>query len=98
MDNAQAIALTLSTVGTSLGVYSQALPPQHAIAAAPAIPGNVAMVRKQCSQAALIALAIGAGASVLARSPWPLAGAATVAVWEWWQYDQAAQLDGLKYT
>lgn len=93
MDSAQAVGLTLTTVGTAAGLFSQVLPSAGSLAAAPATPESEAYVRRRATSAAVVVGAIGGGAALLAGSPWPAIGAAAVAGFLWWQYIDAARMD-----
>lgn len=95
MDSAQAAGLTLTVVGVAGTVFSQALPPPYTIAEKPASAEASAYVRSRATQAAVLVAMIGGGAALFSGSVWPLAGAGAMAAWLWWQYGQAADLDGL---
>ena len=95
MDDATAAGLALSTATLIIAVFDRSLPPAHVVAERPPTPAYVAHVQTTCLHAAPVALALGLGASLVARSPWPAVAAAAVAAWLWWQYDTAAKAGNL---
>lgn len=98
MDDAQAAGLTLTTVTLALTMFDRCLPPVHRVAELPPSPAYVAQVQTTCMHAAPVALALGVGASLVARTPWPAVGALVVVAWLWWTYDVAAKSGTLPAT
>lgn len=94
MDNAAVAGLTVTTMVAAVDMFARVLPAPHAIAGQPASPAGTAAVRAQCRSVLPMVLALGAGASLLAKSPWPIVGAAGAVAWMWWQYETAAGVDG----
>jgi len=93
MEPAQAVGLTLTTIGTAVGLFGQTMPSQQSLAAAPADAGTLAWTRRKATTTAMMVGAIGIGASLLAGSPWPALGAAGVAAYLWHSYCEAALVD-----
>lgn len=94
MDNAVVAGLTVTTAVAAVDMFARVLPAPHAIAGQPASPAATAAVRQQCRSVLPMVLALGAGASLLARSPWPVVGVAAAVAWMWWQYEAASRVDG----
>lgn len=94
MDNAAVAGLTVTTMVAAVDMFARVLPAPHAIAGQPASPAATATVRQQCRSVLPMVLALGVGASLLAKSPWPVLGAAGAVTWMWWQYESASRVDG----
>lgn len=93
MSDAAIVGLTVAVMGASADIFGRVLPPPYKIAGEPATRQNIDAVRRSCAQAAPVVLAIGVGASLLAKSPLPAVGAVAIMAWLWWQYETAAQHD-----
>jgi len=95
MDDQGAAGLTITTVALCLSMFDRCLPPAHTVADRPPTPEYVAQVQGTCMRAAPVAIGLGVGASMLARTPWPAVGSLVVCAWLWWQYDSAAKVGTL---
>lgn len=91
MDDAAVAGLTITTVTLGLAMFDRVLPPAHTIHDRAPTPAAIAHVQTGCLRAAPVALGIGIGASLIARTPWPAIGSLAVVAWMWWQYDLAAK-------
>lgn len=85
--------LTITAMAAAADMFGRALPSPFELAERPVSDANTARVRQQCARCTPLVAAIGVGASLLARSWWPVLGVAAVAAWMCWQYDDAARRD-----
>ena len=95
MDDTTAAGLTITTVTLALTMFDRVLPPAHVVNGQPPTPEYVEQVQTACMRAAPVALGLGLGASLIARTPWPAVGALVVITWMWWTYDLAAKAGSL---
>lgn len=93
-DQAVIAGLAVATAAAAADMFGRVLPPAYTVAGQPATAANIDAVRRQCLTVLPVALAFGAGAALLARSWWPLVGAAAGVAFMAWQYDHAAKADG----
>jgi hypothetical protein len=94
MDNAAVAGLTITTAVAAMDIFGKVLPAPHAVAGQPNTVANIQKVHAQCVSVAPLALGLGVGASLLAKSPWPAVGVLVAMAWMLWQYDCAARATG----
>jgi hypothetical protein len=94
VDRGAVAGLTITATMAAMDMFGKVLPAPHSVADKPATRANVEQVRTQCVRVAPMALGVGVGASLLAKSPWPIAGVVIAMAWMWWQYENAAHAEG----
>lgn len=93
MDDSAVGGLTVGVMTAAVSLFGMALPPAHQLLDQAPTREAVGRVQTSCMRAAPVAIGLGAAASLFAKSPWPVIGAAIVVGWMWWQYDDAAKAD-----
>lgn len=91
MDDTAVAGLTITTATLALSLFDRCLPPVHTVADRPPTDAYVHQVQSTCLRAAPVALGLGVGAALVARTPWPAVAAVAVVAWMWWTYDSAAR-------
>ena len=90
-DATHEVGLTVATVALILAVYNQTLPDAHSVRTQPNAPEVIAITKKTVTNAAVLSIALGLGAGIMARSAWPMIAAAVTVTWMTTTYHLAAK-------